>query len=109
MAERKGLFDACETLCWSCEKASGGCSWSKNFTPVDGWKAIPTVVCTYQTKLASGQVKKYAQESFNVQECPEFELMQYIKDNLGKPGFNNACIKKAVTYYKRLLQEREKK
>ena len=33
-----------ETLCWTCQNATGQCSWSKNFTPVEGWDAVPTKV-----------------------------------------------------------------
>ena len=27
-------------LCWDCEKALGGCSWSRHFKPIEGWDAI---------------------------------------------------------------------
>lgn len=27
------------TLCWSCQNACCGCSWSRSFTPVEGWQA----------------------------------------------------------------------
>ena len=32
-----------ETLCWSCAKFAGGCSWSRTFTPVKGWLAVKRV------------------------------------------------------------------
>ena len=32
------------TLCWKCERACGGCSWSADLIPVDGWDAIPTKI-----------------------------------------------------------------
>ena len=28
-------------LCMDCQKACGGCNWSKNLTPVPGWTARP--------------------------------------------------------------------
>lgn len=60
-------------LCWDCEKACGRCSWSKNFTPVPGWKAIPT-------KIQADNHSKYTHvDSFDIYECPEFELMEEIK------------------------------
>ena len=31
-----------ETLCWTCQNACCGCSWSSSFTPVEGWEAKPT-------------------------------------------------------------------
>lgn len=49
------------TLCYYCAKATtGGCSWSKKFIPVEGWKAKPTI-------LDGGRT-----HSFEVFRCPEF-------------------------------------
>lgn len=49
-----------ETICWDCKHAStNGCEWAKSFTPVDGWKAIQSVVDT--------------NDSYLVLECPKFE------------------------------------
>ena len=58
-----------DTLCWDCKKNAGRCSWSKNFTPIKGWKAIPT------------KIKSDAKEtdSYDVYECPEFELIERLK------------------------------
>ena len=48
------------TICWKCKKASGGCSWSRDFVPVDGWdakeKTMQRIGLTYLVKY-----------------CPEFE------------------------------------
>ena len=57
------------TICWNCSKACRGCSWSRNFQPVDGWQATPTKV--YQ---ANGKTL----DSFIVHNCPQFE-----KDTIG--------------------------
>ena len=74
------------TLCWDCEKAGGGCSWSKSFTPVEGWTAIPT-------KVRSDSLSIRHIDSFDVYECPEFEplkltdereFMELIKRNIGR-------------------------
>ena len=93
------------TLCWNCEKACKKCSWSKNFIPVPGWKAIPTKIsCGYKYKKKDPHIV----DSFDVYECPEFELLQSIKDNFGKPNFNTIEIKQAVVYYQRLVEERRK-
>lgn len=51
-----------EALCWTCQNACGGCSWSRNLIPVEGWKAK-------EIKNASYSVIK----SYKVIECPEFE------------------------------------
>lgn len=63
-----------ETLCWRCQKAGGKCSWSSRFKPVEGWEAKPT-------KVKVNKSSKYANEldSFDVYECPEFELLERLK------------------------------
>ena len=53
-----------ETLCWTCQNACGGCSWSKSFTPVEGWKAKPTQIKTVYNDVF--------EESYRVIECPEY-------------------------------------
>jgi hypothetical protein len=62
------------TLCWDCAKCIGGCSWSKEFKPVDGWDAVPTIV-----KIAPGghNRKPRITNSFKVLSCPEFERDSY--------------------------------
>lgn len=55
-----------ETLCWDCQNAKCGCSWSRTFTPVKGWVAEPTVI-TYKT----GDIL-HKTDSFKVIECPEY-------------------------------------
>lgn len=47
-----------ETLCWRCQKSTGGCRWSQRLEPVDGWTAVEKVMRDC--------------ESFQVIECPEF-------------------------------------
>ena len=62
-------------LCWDCQKACGGCSWSRDFTPVPGWKAKPTKIISYTTNGSGRRAtkKKFYIDSFAVYECPEFE------------------------------------
>ena len=55
------------TLCWTCQNAVLGCSWSRSFTPVKGWTAIPTKI-----KYVADDVS----DSYLVTDCPE-----YIPDN----------------------------
>ena len=57
-----------DTLCWDCQNACCGCSWSRTFTPVKGWVTEPAVI-TYKTK--SGEV--HTTDSYKVIECPEFK------------------------------------
>lgn len=65
-----GASNKHSTLCWDCEKACGKCSWSKKFIPVEGWVATPT-------KVSIGE-NQYI-DSFDVYECPEFELLKMLK------------------------------
>lgn len=65
------------TICWDCINAvpskekCNGCSWSIEFKPVKGWKAIPTKVahCASHYK-ANNQTQEI--DSFIVQKCPMF-------------------------------------
>lgn len=55
LAESELYKRANDTLCWSCKNYYNGCSWSKSFEPVEGWKAK-------KTKMG-----------YLVLECPKFE------------------------------------
>lgn len=56
-----------DTLCWSCRKACGRCSWSayKVWQLVAGWKAIETSII--------GTKKGERVPTYIVLECPEYE------------------------------------
>ena len=58
-------IDKPRTLCWSCAKACGDCSWSDYWThsPVPGWTAEES-----KLKVNDGYVTSYC-----VVQCPEFE------------------------------------
>ena len=62
--------------CFYCKKFCVGCSWSENFKPVKGWKAIPTVKkYTSHTGSKNGkkkQVNRYY-NSYKILYCPEYE------------------------------------
>lgn len=65
-----------QTLCWSCAKATGrygGCSWERNYTPVEGWTAEGRIMKT----LINGEY--YGIQSYNVVDCP-----LYLSDNAAK-------------------------
>lgn len=49
-----------DQLCWYCKNATGGCSWSKNFTPVPGWDA------KYIERAS-------AAPTYSIKDCPLFE------------------------------------
>ena len=54
-----------DTLCWSCNKACGQCSWSQpRPKPVEGWTAEQTTI-----EIQGGQKIT----SYIVRECPKYE------------------------------------
>ena len=50
-----------ESLCFKCGNCVDGCSWSRTFTPVDGWKAEPNYINSDEA------------ESYHVVECPQYK------------------------------------
>ena len=48
-------------LCKTCQNATGGCNWSKNFTPVPGWTAE---LVKYQGAVVS--------LTYHITACPEY-------------------------------------
>ena len=70
-------------ICWECEWAAGKdgkCPWASRFEPVPGWNATPTTVKLTKTSRS---------DTFEVHDCPLFEIMHEIKENL----VNNSCKK----------------
>lgn len=49
------------TLCWECSKATGGCAWSNNLEPVNGWDAVLVKKTT---------TRPY--DTYRISNCPEF-------------------------------------
>lgn len=56
-------------ICFDCTKAVCGCSWSRSFTPVDGWDAKPDFIWINSGK----KTKSYKMPTWWVRRCPEFE------------------------------------
>lgn len=54
-----------ETLCWTCKNACAGCSWSRSFTPVEGWEAKKIKI---RGNLYTGEML----DSYIVKACPEY-------------------------------------
>jgi len=59
-------FKRSDTLCWDCENCTGGCAWSRNFEPVEGWTVRETAEPTW-----IGKVQKMI-PCITVVDCPEF-------------------------------------
>lgn len=84
-----------ETLCFKCSNACGGCSWSKDFVPVEGWTARPT-------RIEMGKTEKIV-ESFHVTACPLFRAdeprhVTKIHDETFKP-FLYAMLNRMIHDY----------
>ena len=85
----KKKYKVSDQLCWSCQNATGGCSWSKSLTPIKGWKA------------------KKIEESYEIKKCPE-----YIKDD-GKGAIAGdecaelatAIVMQGVNDYRKALKQ----
>lgn len=60
-----------DSLCWKCKNALKGCSWSKDFIPVPGWKARPTVI--YYPKSVNNKIVRGIDKSYHVESCPQYE------------------------------------
>lgn len=62
-------------ICFRCQKACGGCSWSAidpktnkpKFEPVPGWTAKKVLLC-----LGSWGSHKSITETYHITACPEF-------------------------------------
>ena len=48
--------------CWTCKNACGGCSWSRDFKPVEGWTAEKTFL------PSNGECA----ESYKIISCPKY-------------------------------------
>ena len=49
--------------CWTCKNCYGGCNWSREFKPVEGWKAIKTYIPNNEEHA----------ESYKIIYCPEYK------------------------------------
>ena len=63
---------SCGNLCIKCRHAvpdrfGNGCSWSREFRPVEGWTARPTVYLSY-----TSYGRRTLMRSFAVRSCPQF-------------------------------------
>lgn len=56
-------------LCWTCQRACGGCSWADRLEPVPGWTAIPVRMQHVEGVM---QVPRYV-DTYSITDCPEYE------------------------------------
>lgn len=65
------------TLCWSCARACGGCSWTARdpkthavrFEPVNGWEAEKTTINSSKSEHGE-KCYRYTTDSYRVVRCP---------------------------------------
>ena len=85
-----------QSLCWNCKNCFGGCSWSKSFEPVEGWRAERTTIEYFNTETPS----------FLVRDCPRFAVDDGEREYIDNDGFQNlmeAIYKRAAQDYVLLL------
>lgn len=86
-----------DTLCINCDRACGGCSWSKDFAPVEGWVAEPRRISRPFKSETDGT------DTFLVKECPMFKLQtgDILKEDRPRElrNFTNAIVIKACDDY----------
>lgn len=73
-------------LCFRCDKACGGCSWSKSFAPIPGWTAEPSRICVGIDNFV---------ETWHITDCPEF-VGKPPKEKLEKDDINIPLIEAMV-------------
>ena len=72
-------MSASNTLCWRCKNAvpnmekTCGCSWSRDFIPVESWEAIETsIYCQRWDNRTKTRDASIGTKSYIVISCPEF-------------------------------------
>lgn len=93
------------TLCFNCVNAVNGCSWAREFKPVDGWTAKKTQIGN------SSNYNHRIIDSYYVTECP---LFQYGLSPLGEGDIDayialaHAIVSGLVEEYKNALRQTER-
>lgn len=73
MKGKTNMIGSNDQLCWHCQRACGGCAWSRSLKPVKGWKAEETFI-----PEPRGKEKKMTR-GYLVLECPEFVRDEWEK------------------------------
>lgn len=62
-----------DSICWECKNAvpseETGCSWSRDFVPVEGWEAVRRYIKAFPRGVHSTYNFR---ESYCVKRCPLF-------------------------------------
>ena len=79
-----------DSLCTLCGNFASGCSWSSDFIPVEGWKAVPNT-----SQLMGGL-------SYHVEDCPNYISDEYAPKDVYDSGIEDlamAIVQRAVLDY----------
>lgn len=86
------------SLCQMCQNAvptyECGCSWSRDFQPVNGWTAVPTRL------KDTDDGEEVAFSSFCVMECPEF-----LADGAPRKSVEPIVLEKPVRIARKVTKE----
>lgn len=89
-----------ETKCITCGNACGGCSWSRDFTPVEGWFAALQPVKNHE--------KQRTLESYLVMDCPEYTPDRRIRpediSNDSVHALAAAVVEQAIADYRTCIR-----
>ena len=55
-----------QNICWDCQNAVGRCSWSRDFTPVEGWDAVNVPYQPWETQYVKHR------DTYIIKGCPQF-------------------------------------
>lgn len=78
-------------ICFDCQNAVCGCSWSRDFTPVPGWTAEKTYVMQCYVPGYESQI-----ETYHITACPQFVPdKEYVELPKSRPV---QCVDTGVTY-----------
>lgn len=93
--KRSEGYKGSNTLCWGCELNDGGCPWSEDFTPVEGWKA---------TKHEA-EYRRLGGYSYEVSACPMYRKQdrQLALTDEGARYLAYEIIRQAMTDYRAAL------
>lgn len=85
------------TCCEQCKNSCGGCSWSRDFTPITGWKIRRTK-------------NRDREDGIRILYCPEFEAGDPLDDHEPtEEGIINlyvAIAKLAISDYKDIIKDK---
>lgn len=87
-------------ICWRCKNATGGCSWSKNLTPVKDWIAEPRIIRNYDNIL-----RTYEEiHTYKIKYCPMFDQEFRAKSEIDRQIIKERRKQKRDMYL-RLINE----